>query len=171
MLVDRFYKKHIGKGDSKFLNVTILTLRVVMGAFFMGLALFALSAPIIQSSFGYPSGESIYSDLSPICHQYPTRSFWIMNRPMALCSRCFGGYFGVGFGLLLISTKMKYLKSLVVGVLLVIPGILDGLIQLGTQYESTNIIRFSTGLIGGIGVLFLFFPFKSNSLYMKGTKK
>ena len=154
-----------------FLNRAIYALRLGLGSFFVGLSLFALSGPIVQSSFGYPAGENVYSSLSPICHQYPTRSFWVMNRPLALCSRCFGGYLGLGLGLLLVNTKMKYRKSLMLGVLLLIPGVLDGLIQLRTQYESINFIRFTTGLSGGLGIFLLIFPLKSNSPYKKGSKK
>jgi uncharacterized membrane protein len=155
---------------SKLLPLSIFIFRKGLGSIFVGLSLLALSAPIIQSIFDFPSGEGIYGLLSPICHQFPTRSFWVTNRPMALCSRCFGGYLGLGIGLLLINTQIRYLKSLALGILLIIPGIVDGSVQLLTQYESKNAIRFILGSIGGLGLFFMFFPFGSNSTNKKGTK-
>lgn len=135
-----------------------LGLRILLGSFFLGLPFLAISAPIVQTSFGFPNGEGIYSILSPVCHQYPTRSLWILNRPFALCSRCFSGYLGLGIGFLLIRSQNNYLKRLIFGIGLAIPGVLDGLIQLWTTYESTNIIRFLTGFSGGIGVFYITYP-------------
>lgn len=147
-------------------------LRILLGSFFLGLPLLAISAPVIQTAFGYPNGEGIYTFLSPICHQYPTRSVWILNRPFALCSRCFSGYLGLGIGFLLISSQYKYLWRLFFGVLFLIPGMLDGLIQLWTSYESTNIIRFLTGLSGGLGVFYIIYPFSSmTTIKTKGNVK
>ncbi len=77
----------------------------------------------------------------------------------------------MGLGFLLVKFQMKYLKSLALGVLLIIPGVIDGVIQLQTQYESMNMIRFITGLSGGLGIFLLLFPIKSNSPYKKGSKK
>ena len=44
------------------------------------------------------------------------------------------------------------------GVLLIIPGIVDGLIQLRANYESTSLIRLVTGLSGGLGVFYIIYP-------------
>jgi len=146
-------------------------IRVIFGSFFLSLSLLAVAAPTIQSIFGYPSGEGLYSLLSPICHQYPTRSLWILNRPFALCSRCFSGYLGVGIGLYFIQSQKKYLFRLLIGFLLILPGILDGLIQLNTSYESVNMIRVLTGFLGGLGVFYLFYPIRNHTTTTKGLKK
>ena len=148
-----------------------LGLRILLGSFFLGIPLLAISAPVIQTAFGYPNGEGIYSFLSPICHQYPTRSLWILNRPFALCSRCFGGYFGLGLGFLLFRSQYKYYKRLIFGIGLLVPGVLDGLIQLWTSYESTNIIRLFTGLSGGLGVFYITFPISVLTNKKKGNVK
>ncbi len=139
--------------------------------FFILIPLIAISAPIIQTALGYPNGEGIYSFLSPICHQYPTRSLWVLNRPFALCSRCFSGYLGLGIGFLAVRSQFKYFKRFIFGIGLLIPGVLDGLIQLWSNYESTNIIRFFTGLGGGLGIFYITFPFSSLSNKMKGNVK
>ena len=150
------------------LRKVIFALRILLGLFFFSLSLLAISAPVIQTVIGYPNGEGIYSLLSPICHQYPTRSFWILDRPFALCSRCFSGYLGLSIGFLLISYKATYYKRFLWGVTYLIPGVLDGLLQLWTSYESTNIMRFFTGLSGGVGIFFIIYPFKSYSINKKG---
>jgi|TARA_B100000809_G_scaffold257806_1_gene300031 uncharacterized membrane protein len=155
----------------EYLSKVDLGLRVILGSFFLGLPLLAISAPIIQTTFGFPNGEGIYSFLSPICHQYPTRSLWILNRPFALCSRCFSGYFGLGIGFLFFRSQNNYLKRLILGIGLLIPGVLDGLIQLWTSYESTNTIRFFTGFSGGLGVFYIIHPFSSLKNKTKGSVK
>ena len=155
----------------EYLQKIDLVFRVLLGSFFLGLPLLAFSAPIIQTTYGYPNGEGIYSILSPICHQYPTRSLWILNRPFALCSRCFSGYFGLGVGFLFFLSQNNYLKRLIFGVGLLSPGVLDGLMQLWTSYESTNIIRFFTGFSGGLGVFYTIYPFSSLKNKTKGSVK
>ena len=133
----------------------------MFGSFFLALPFLAISAPIYQSAIGYPNGEGIYSFLSPICHQYPTRSMWVFNRPFALCSRCFSGYIGLGIGFIFFLSQNNYLKRLIFGIGLLVPGVLDSLIQLWTSYESTNTIRFFTGFSGGVGVFYIIYPFGS----------
>ena len=155
----------------EYLTKIDLGLRIILSTFFLGLPLLAISAPIIQTTFGFPNGEGIYSFLSPICHQYPTRSLWILNRPFALCSRCFSGYFGLGIGFLFFRSQNNYLKRLIFGICLLIPGVLDGVIQLWTTYESTNIIRFFTGFSGGLGVFYIIYPFSSLKTKTKGSVK
>lgn len=67
-----------------------------------------------------------------------------------VCARCTGILVGYLIGILLASVKICSLKN---SVLLSIPMILDG----GTQYlhwrESNQILRFFTGIGGGIGII------------------
>lgn len=155
----------------EYLSKIDLGLRILLGSMFLGLPFLAISAPVIQTTFGYPNGEGFYSFLSPICHQYPTRSLWVLNRPFALCSRCFSGYLGLSIGFLFFHSQIRYLKRFFFGIGLLIPGVLDGLIQLWTTYESTNIIRFFTGLSGGLGVFYIIYPFSSLTNQTKGNVK
>jgi len=150
--------------DYYIINKIDRLIRLILGILFICIAFLALIAPVIQSLYGYPSGEKIYSFLSPICHQYPTRSLWITNRPFALCSRCLGGYLGLGLSFLIIHSYLKYIKRLVLGLLLVIPGILDSFFQLITNYESINIIRFISGLCAGLGLFYIVYPLKGNKI-------
>ncbi len=147
------------------------TIRIILGYLILSLSILAISAPILQSILGYPTGESIYSFLSPICHQFPTRSFWIMNRPFALCSRCFGGYLGLALGLMIIKNTTNYKKSALLGIAILFPGVFDGVFQLYTKYESTNILRFITGLSGGVGMFLIFLSYNSNTNKSKGIEE
>lgn len=63
-----------------------------------GLVAIAAGAPILQHVLGFPHGESWYALVDPICHQYPTRSVWVFDRPFALCARCTTGYLGLAIG-------------------------------------------------------------------------
>ena len=60
-----------------------------------GLVVVALGAPVLQHVMGFPYGESWYALVDPICHQFPTHSLWVFDRPFALCARCTAGYVGL----------------------------------------------------------------------------
>lgn len=141
-------------------KTTFRILKSAVVLFFASIALLSVLAPVIQSLFGFPSGEGIYRLFSAICHQYPTRSLWIWDRPFALCSRCFSGYIGISLAAIVLSSTKAYYKRLVIGIALLMPGIMDATIQLVSEYESLNFTRSITGLLGGIGVFTMFYPLK-----------
>lgn len=57
-----------------------------------------LAAPVAASTGSAISG-SLYGFFSYICHQLPDRSFFVLGHKFAVCSRCFGVYFGLLAGL------------------------------------------------------------------------
>ncbi len=119
---------------------------------------------------GFPNGDSIYRVLSLVCHQLPSRSFWLFGFPCGLCSRCLLGYIGIAVAALFIRHPRKYSRRFLLGTALLVPGIVDGLIQLETNYESANLMRAITGLIGGMGLFMLLYPLGfQNSLIKKGV--
>lgn len=68
-------------------------LLLVFPSFIFGyLAVISLQAPILEKYFLYSISNYFYNVLSAMCHQFPSRSLWIVNRPMGLCSRCFAIY-------------------------------------------------------------------------------
>ena len=75
------------------------------------------------------------------CHQRIDRSFAFCKKPFVLCSRCTGIFVGILL-LLLVSTNFKW-WFLLFGILLV----LDGVLQYKTNYTSSNIKRFFTGVM------------------------
>jgi uncharacterized membrane protein len=135
-----------------------LILRLVIGSLFLGIFFLAAYAPIIQGLKGYPAGEEIYTLFRPICHEYPTRSLWILDRPWALCARCSFGYFGVALAALFVKSTKPYRTRVITGVILLSLAAIDPIVQLFTSYESTNSVRVLSGLIGGCGTFLIFYP-------------
>ncbi|WP_452224547.1 DUF2085 domain-containing protein [Lacinutrix chionoecetis] len=87
------------------------------------------------------------------CHQIPERSFFFKGKQFPLCSRCTGinlGYFILPFFILgLISIPLWW------SVAMVFPTYIDGTIQAYTKYQSNNTLRFTSGIISGIGTMSL----------------
>jgi uncharacterized membrane protein len=137
------------------LFASLASISIVMAAAF---------APIYQELHGFPSGEKVYSILGHVCHQYPTRSVWILNRPMALCTRCVFGYTGLfiyTIALVYASNLKPKWSRIALGFSLLGLAVIDPLVQLLTVYESTNITRAISGMIGGTAFGMIILPFKS----------
>lgn len=91
------------------------------------------------------------SILSGVCHRMPSRSFWIAEVPLGLCSRCTGIY-GFAFIGLLVSALPKFTllqRSPKMALVLLLPMILDGLLEHFDLYSGNNPIRFTTGAAFG----------------------
>ena len=89
-----------------------------------------------------------------MCHQRPERSFFVRGRQFPLCARCTGilcGYF-VG----IVTAVATRCANPPVYLILLLPMIADGGIQYKFGIESTNLRRFATGLLGGVGIVYLF---------------
>ena len=118
------------------------------------LLLTLLSPLFIQSDNRVVLGLGAVSYLFNVlmCHQLPERSFELFGQYMPICSRDAGLFFGVFFACLLSfrSSKLpRILKPGALAILSVIPIGADGMMQLLDFWESTNPIRFATGLISG----------------------
>lgn len=83
------------------------------------------------------------------CHQMATRSFFIKGYQFPVCARCTGIAIGYIIGFIL-SFIFKFNFWILI---LVIPMILDGTIQLYTKYESSNIKRLITGFLFGFSIM------------------
>ncbi|MFA5835025.1 MAG: DUF2085 domain-containing protein [Bacteroidota bacterium] len=138
-------------------TVDILFRRSIFVLYFLIFSL-AWLAPVTQHVNGYPAGENLYSLFSPVCHQYPTRSFWIFDRPWALCARCSSAYLGLALASFIPFAAFSYARRALFGIGLIILVAIDPLLQLFGFYESTNLLRFITGLIGGFGAFLLIYP-------------
>ena len=135
-----------------------LVLRSIVAVFYFAIFFLAMYAPIIQHFEGYPAGENIYALFSPVCHQYPTRCFWIFERPWALCARCSSAYLGLALAALIIKPKLSFFKRVALGISLVAIAAIDPIFQLLGFYESSNFTRLLTGLLGGAGVFLAIYP-------------
>jgi len=92
-----------------------------------------------------------------ICHRKPERTFKIKNHYFPVCSRCTGFYVGAfSYFIYVYFNFVEYTLSLIfIAILMIIPAFIDGTTQLSGIRESNNILRFITGLIGGIGLAIL----------------
>lgn len=118
----------------------------------------AFMAPVIQELFGYPNGENIYALLSNICHQYPLNSFWILDRPFAICARCFSAYFAILImSLLFLQNRIK--MGFIIGLILLFVAAVEPISATATSYESNLFTRGLFGVIGGLGVFNILFFF------------
>ena len=120
-------------------------------------------------------GESyyFYSVLRNICHQLPSRCFWIFGSNMGLCSRCFGiflGLFLIGIYLGTKGIRKNYWK---ISIILILPILIDGITQLKGIRYSNNLLRFITGFFCGAGSGLILFPlyFRSVDFIQKIFKK
>jgi uncharacterized membrane protein len=89
-----------------------------------------------------------------MCHQRPERSFFFKGKQFPLCARCTGILIGylLGIALSIVTGCSHYLWFLT----LLLPMIIDGGIQQIKGIESNNLRRFCTGVMGGIGIIYIF---------------
>ncbi len=89
-----------------------------------------------------------------ICHQKPERCFKINNKPMLLCSRCFGLYFFIFIGFLfsiIIGPESFNIKQLIIFTIIITsPFFFDSITQFLGFRNSNNTLRFITGSFAGL---------------------
>lgn len=89
------------------------------------------------------------------CHQIPERSFKIKKKKFPLCSRCTGILLGQILMIVLIVFGINF--SLLISLILLGVMFLDWFLQNTIKFYSRNLLRFLTGLIGGIGLINLYY--------------
>lgn len=89
------------------------------------------------------------------CHQMPERSYFLFGYQFPVCARCTGIIAGYIIAVFMIVAKKQL--SLWKAAIMIIPMAIDGGIQYVSSYESTNVRRTITGLLSGIGVIFIIF--------------
>ncbi len=99
------------------------------------------------------------------CHQLPSRSWFICGTKLGVCVRCLATYLffiPIGAALFIRSLRiwigrrsfLRFVLPVWLGSLS--PLLIDGLLQLITPWESTNLLRFATGALAGVGTALLF---------------
>lgn len=90
----------------------------------------------------------------PICNKNPERAPNIMGHTFLLCWRC--SMVIVGIIITLISIKSERIsipqKSIIGGIVLMFPMIIDGSLQYLKRIPSTNLRRAITGFLFGVGI-------------------
>ena len=137
-----------------------LLLLIFPSSIFGYLAVISLLAPIFEEYFSCSISYHFYTVLSGICHQFPSKSLWIVNRPMGLCSRCFALYASFSTSMLFIPLFKKDKNILIISFLL-LPLILDGLFQYYGIRGSDNLTRIFSGILFGVSasVIYKYFSF------------
>jgi uncharacterized membrane protein len=101
------------------------------------------------------------------CHRRKDRSTRCFGLERLFCSRCLGVLLGGAAGLLCV--VLHYRIDVIWSLLLLLPLVLDGFLQLFRERESTNTVRLATGFLFGLGLQFLLAVFfavvKSRSLF------
>jgi len=90
------------------------------------------------------------------CHGIPRRCIYLWNVPMPICARCVAIYGGLLAGVLLFAL-LPHLEEMTARVIVItsaVPLAIDGLTQLATIRESTNVLRLITGLLAGTAFAF-----------------
>jgi uncharacterized membrane protein len=146
---------------------------VPYAVYFIVLLLFSATlffVPYLESQ-DKDSGRALFSLYKPMCHQLPSRSFFVFGQQMPVCARDFGIYGGMLLGavafLLVYGARSSKLLPIWIFIAAMIPIGIDGGIQFVSgyyplpvigQYESNNALRLITGLIMGIVMSFFAIP-------------
>lgn len=87
------------------------------------------------------------------CHCREDRSFYYKGQKFPICARCTGELVGMIFSMF---SCFFFQLSVPASLLILLPMIIDGVVQMASAYESNNRRRFITGLLFGYGIIMLF---------------
>ena len=87
------------------------------------------------------------------CHCRDERSFHYKGKKFPICARCTGELVGIFVSLF---SCFFFQLPVWMRILIMIPLIVDGTVQMFTKYESNNRRRFITGFLFGYGLFMLF---------------
>lgn len=106
-----------------------------------------------QSHWQRPAEHKNLSRLV-LCHRLPDRTFKIGEYYFPVCSRCIGLYIGAfSYFAFVYFNYVEYTNLLIfIAFAMIIPTFWDGTTQLIGSRQSYNTLRFTTGLIAGIGL-------------------
>lgn len=128
----------------------------VWGAFSFLVATWAfliVLAPLAEANNFSSFSNPLYTFFGFLCHQNSERSFAVSDHAFAVCSRCFGVYFGLFFGFLIypLLRSIEETEPLARFWLFVatIPMAIDWLLGAFGIWENTHLSRFITGAILG----------------------
>jgi uncharacterized membrane protein len=124
------------------------------------LALAPLVAPLLAATHPL-TALLIRSFFSRLCHQDPTRSFFIGGSPVAVCVRCLGIYCGVALGMFLRLGKVSAIRLLAVAMLLNLLDVGSGMLH---WHGNMPVTRFCLGLLLGVTAGSIFFLAPSGAL-------
>ena len=137
---------------SRFRAQAWLVWAIALGVVLIWLA-FIVAPPFLITNGLDGLARQIYSFFSYICHQKPERSFYVLGYQVAVCSRCFGVYFGllVGIATYPLWRRVDDVEPLprIWLFLSLVPIGIDWLLGVLDIWENTYASRFITGMILG----------------------
>ena len=87
------------------------------------------------------------------CHARADRSFFFRGKQFPICARCTGELVGMLAGIPM--AVFAGVPKLYIVLLMMLPMVFDGFLQLLTSYESRNMRRLFTGILFGIAFIFV----------------
>ncbi len=121
-----------------------------------------LLAPVAESHGLTSVSNPIYKFFSYICHQMPSRSFHLENHSFAVCSRCFGVYFGLFAGFLVYPLFRRIEETEPLPrfwlFLALVPMGIDWSLGFFEIWENTPFSRFLTGVVLGAACAVFIIP-------------
>lgn len=116
--------------------------------------LLIVGVPVAKANGFATVSSPLHYFFSFICHQIPDRSLHITGEPFAVCSRCFGIYFGLLFGFLIypLWRNIEEIEPLSRFWLFLslIPISLDWSLTFFRLWQNTHLSRSLTGMIVGV---------------------
>ncbi len=119
----------------------------------------AVLAPYFEIRIMVNEYQLVNSAVSKICHQYPSRCFYVFGSNMGLCSRCFSVYSTLllcSICFLFYDTRLSWKQRSIIALALIIPLIVDGTTQLYNLRASNNYLRLVTGILAGLSISVVF---------------
>lgn len=121
-----------------------------------------VAAPIFAASGISGPAAALYKFFGFICHQMPERSFFFEGHQLAVCSRCFGVYFGLFAGMAVypLWRSVDEIESLprIWLFLSLVPITVDWSLTIFGIWENTHTSRFITGMILGFACATFIMP-------------
>jgi uncharacterized membrane protein len=140
--------------DKRIIFIYALTLAGII----VWLAAIAL-APYLRSQ-GHGLAPFVYACFSPLCHQVPSRSFYIFGFPLAVCARCLGIYLGFFAGTMLYPLRRGFsalrLPKTPAFLAVSFPIVFDTAANILHIWKTPNVLRLATGILWGLILPFYF---------------
>ena len=111
------------------------------------LASAAVLAPYLAASGYTLLAVAIFWFFSPVCHQDPARSFWILGAPVAVCARCLGIYLGAAVGAWIPAPRRMLVSGLALFAAL---NLADVLTEAAAWHGNWKLARFLLGAFLGM---------------------
>ena len=144
---------------NSFVTVRIYIVFTILVAFWCA---GILAAPAMKHSGFNGSADMAYTFFSRVCHQSDMRSFHVEGEKFGVCIRCSAIYFGFFFGLVLMPffgvLKRKSMPKPMLILAVIIPMVVDVMLNDTGLHGSTVMTRVVTGLFFGGGMSWCVVP-------------